>query len=92
MTSRDPNVLIRELLLVSRELQQFADDEQDLSSVTFLRGRRDMLLVALRAHMRRYEADEPLPSADFSREPSGVRTKSGAWAGMQAPSRRKARR
>lgn len=91
MAGSDPNELIRELLRVSRELEA-SDEDEAPSSVAFLRGRRDLLLQALRAHMRRFEAPS-LPPATFEREASEIRTKSGALlVPNQAPSRRKARR
>ncbi|CAN5746264.1 hypothetical protein BH09MYX1_BH09MYX1_67080 [soil metagenome] len=97
MAGGDPTELIRELLRISRELESYEGDCDAPASVAFLRGRRDLLLQALRSHMRRFEnvegtdAKVSLPPATTRRD-SGVRTRSGSWANpTPARSRRKVR-
>jgi hypothetical protein len=91
MSTRDPNELIRELLRVSRELESQSEEDAP-ASIAFLRGRRDLLLQALRAHMRRFEAP-PLEKPAREPEASEIRTKSGRpLLSTPGPSRRKGHR
>ncbi len=93
---RDPNELIRELLRVSRELESQSEEDAP-ASVAFLRGRRDLLLQALRAHMRRFESSGEMAAVGGKPGPapesSEIRTKSGRpLLSTPNPSRRRGHR